>query len=667
MQIKHTFFFTLILGLLWTVYAFAYSTGPDPGENGLFGQDCTSCHSSFRVNSGSGTISLTGLPASWTAGQIYALTVTVPKPSGSRIYGFQLSAVADSTNKQAGSLARGPNVQIVCGNGAGTPVYPGMNCGSSGAIQFAEHISAGTSNTFTVNWTAPSSASLGTVRFNVAANAGNGDGTDFGDFIYTSVVRVAAASAPPPPDLSTHAFMVVDRGGISVITDGSGAQTAGYSSISPDVGSSTPTGVAIFGFRNSSNILVSETGVPATPLLTQGRIYAEVAGPLDTGLAIANPNPSPATISFSFTNAAGASAGSGIITIPANGQIAQFLDQPPLKVYSGTTFQGTFNFSSPGVPVGVVALRGLTNERGDFLMSTLPVIDTAAIPGTGPVVIPHFADGGGWMTQIFLVNPTSGAISGTVRFNDANGAATKVTIGGVTNSNFSYAIPAGSSQKLATAGTAGTTASGSVAVVPGGAGTTPVPLVVFSYKPAAVTVSEAGVPVASATAFRSYVESSGAAGRPGSIATGVAVANTSSAATTVTFDMTDLKGASVGVSPVSINLPASGQTARFLADIFTSLPSPLKGVLRITTTGSGISVVGLRTRTNERSDFLITTTPPSNEAESPATGDLLFPHLVNGGGYTTQFILFSGTAGQTASGDLHFFTQDGSPLSLTVN
>jgi hypothetical protein len=415
---------------------------------------------------------------------------------------------------------------------------------------------------------------------------------------------------------------------------------------------------------------VSETGVPATPLLTQGRIYAEIAGTLDTGIAIANPNSSPATINFSFTNAAGASTGSGTTTIAANGQIAQFLDQPPLKVYSGTTFQGTFNFTS-SVPVGVVALRGLTNERGDFLMSTLPVIDTAAASGTGTVVIPHFADGAGWITQIFLVNPTSSALSGTVRFTDPNGAAKSVTIGGTTNSSFNYSIPAGSSQKLATAGTAGTgatPASGSVAVVPGGSGTTPVALVVFSYKPAGVTVSEGGVPVTGGTAFRLYVESSGATGQVGSIATGLAVANTSPAAATVTFDITDLSGASVGVAPVAINLPASGQSAKFLSDIFPAgLPTPFKGILRISTTGSGIALVGLRTRTNERSDFLITTTPPSNETGTPASGDLLLPHLVNGGGYTTQFILFSGTAGQTSSGNLHFFKQDGSPFNLTVN
>src|SRR2546430_2535168 len=120
MQIKHTFLFTLILGLAWTMYVFAYASGPDPGENGLFGQDCSTCHGPSKVNSGTGALSLSGL-TSWTPGQTYALTVTVPNPSGSHAYGFQLSAQAGKLLPLTGS------VQVICGNGAGTPVYPGMN------------------------------------------------------------------------------------------------------------------------------------------------------------------------------------------------------------------------------------------------------------------------------------------------------------------------------------------------------------------------------------------------------------------------------------------------------------------------------------------------------------------------------------------------------------
>ncbi len=171
-----------------------------------------------------------------------------------------------------------------------------------------------------------------------------------------------------------------------------------------------------------------------------------------------------------------------------------------------------------------------------------------------------------------------------------------------------------------------------------------------------------------------YVESAGTLGQSGNIQTGIAVANTSSSPASVTFDVTDLNGGPVsGVSPFTLPLPASGQKAKFLAEIFPSLPTPFKGVLRITA-DSGISVVGLRARYNERQplpDFLITTTPPSDENGQPASGELLFPHLVNGGNvngsYTTQFILFSGTAGQTSSGNLRFITQSGTAFNLTVN
>ena len=678
MKIKNTFLFTLILGLTWTGHVFAYVTGPNTGLNGVFGAsaNCTGCHDSFALNSGDGGVILTGQPASWVTGQTYPLTVTVQPATGSRVFGFQLSAVIDGANppQQAGTLAKTNGaVQVICGPSPGSVPTPGIACNKPGAIQFAEHTNANSTTTFIVNWTAPSSPSVGTVRFNIAGNSANGDGLPSGDHIYTQVYRVDPTTAAPP-DLSEHTFTMVDRGGVSIITDGSGPQTAGYSGIVPDSGKTTPAGVAIFGFRNAGNILVSETGVPATPLVSAGRIYAEVAGPLNTGIAIANQNDFPATISFSFTDGSGVAAGSGMTTIEPNQQIAQFLNQPPFNVYAGAfsdaAFHGTFTFTSTA-PVGVVALRGLINERGDFLMSTLPVIDiTPGAAGSGTVVVPHFADGGGWITQILLVNPTDKALTGNVQFTDENGAKTNVTIAGSTSNSFSYEIAGGSSQKLVTAGGGAVTASGSVRVVPDGGGTVPAALVVFSYRPAGITVTEAGVPVTSGNAFRLYVESAGTTGQSGSIQTGIAIANTSASSASVTFEITDLKGASVGISPFTLTLPGSGQTAKFLSDIFPSLPNPFKGVVRITTPGSGIAVVGLRARYNERQptpDFLITTTPPSNEAGTASSLEFVFPHLVNGGGYTTQFILFSGVAGQRSSGNLHFLRQDGTDFSLTVD
>jgi hypothetical protein len=79
-----------------------------------------------------------------------------------------------------------------------------------------------------------------------------------------------------------------------------------------------------------------------------------------------------------------------------------------------------------------------------------------------------------------------------------------------------------------------------------------------------------------------------------------------------------------------------------------------------------VNVTGLRGRYNERGDFLITTTAPIPESAAPSISELIFPHLVDGGGYTTQFVLFSGSPGQTANGVLRFFSQSGGSLNLTL-
>jgi hypothetical protein len=281
-------------------------------------------------------------------------------------------------------------------------------------------------------------------------------------------------------------------------------------------------------------------------------------------------------------------------------------------------------------------------------------------------VLPDYADGGGWTTQILLVNPTDTLLTGSVKFSNPDGTPGSVTIESQTTNSFSYSIPAHSSQKLVTSGAGTTTAGGSVSVTPAGS-VAPAPLIVFSYKPAGITVSEAGVPVTVGTALRMYVESAGTSGKPGNIQSGVAVANISSSSATVTFQVTQLDGTSLsGLAPVSINLAGVGQASKFLSDIFPTLPNPFKGVLRISTTSSGVSVVGLRTRYNERTDFLVTTTPPAVENASPAATQMVFPQLADGGGYTTQIILFSGAAGQSSSGALRLYDTNGQSLSIIL-
>ena len=466
-------------------------------------------------------------------------------------------------------------------------------------------------------------------------------------------------------DGSTSTFSVPDRGATSTASPGTlGTTTVGYARIRPDDGVTTPAGVAIFGFTQNG-VLVTEAGVPAAAPVEEGRIFAEVNGPIGTGLAIANPNDIPATISFYFTDAAGTDFGSGSLTLGANEHISKFLNEAPFN--SGQSVLGTFTFAS-SVPVAAIALRTFVNERGEFLITTLPVAPLAP-ESADTIYFPQYADGGGFTTQVVLVNPTNATISGTVQFwgqGSGETPAEPVSLAldtGSTGSEFSYAIPPRSSKRLRTANPAGATSVGSVRVTSTGGTASPSGVAIFSFKPGEFTVSEAGVaalPVG--TAFRLYVESLGTPGQAGSVRSGLAITDTSSSSNTITLELTSLDGTTVGEAQV-LSLPPSGHTSKFLDELF-SLSDGFSGVLRITSS-SEIAMVGLRGRTNERSDFLLTTTPPSNEADASTSSDLFFPQIADSGGWTTQFVVFSGTTGQTSAGTLQFLDQSGDALDLS--
>lgn len=660
---------SFVLGLLWAANAFGYVTGPDPAMNGIFGQTCnqSQCHNSFTLNSGGGSVTVAGLPdAGWIPGQTYALTVTIKGPASQRLFGFQLSAVFDATSQRAGTLTGGAGVQVICGRGTAGTSSQQVLCSTAGSIQYAEHSNAQVvRSAYSVNWTAPASASGGTVRFNVAGNAADGNLQPTGDYIYTQVYKVS------PLDLSSHPFTLVDRGGVSVITDGAGALSYGYARILPTSGP-TPSGVAIFGER-IGGVLVTEAGVPASPLLTKGRIYAEVgaggfnAVGTDIGLAIANPNGQAANVTFFFTTKDGVDVGGGTYQLDAGAVFPAFLDQAPWNCPLG--FQGTFSFISD-VQISVIALQGYRNERGDFLITTLPVIDTTAPVGNLSAVLSQFTDGDGWTTSVLLVNPTDTPMSGTIQFRlggdgtIGNGAIVSLSANGQTAKSFNYTVAPRSSFKLQTAG-AGSLQVGSVTVTPAAGNSTPVSLAVFSFASGGVTVTQAGVPSNTGTRFRAYVEATAGLGPVGTYSTGVAIADTSGAGGTVKFDLYTTAGAPTGLSH-TYQVPPFGQVSKFIGDIFSGLPLPFQGIVEVTTTSNSMSAVALRIRYNERNEFLMTTTPPANIDSPPTTAEFDFPYILNGDGYTTQFILFNGLQNQPSSGNLKFLNHDGTNLSLNV-
>jgi virginiamycin B lyase len=444
-------------------------------------------------------------------------------------------------------------------------------------------------------------------------------------------------------------FTVPDRGVLSRITPGAANTmgTAGYARIAPDTSAAPPSGFAVISLRQGG-VLVSEATVGAAAPIRNGRIFAAIDGPLKTALALANANSRAASVSFYFTDAAGRDFNSGSITIPANEMIARFLDEPPFNVQSLTN--ATLTFSSD-IAIGAIELRGYANERSEFLMTTLPVVEPAARPSSS-LIFPQFAVGGGWSTDILLLNPGENTLTGSVSLRSS----------GMPFSNFDYTIPPKSARAFnVSAGNSmggEPTRIGLVRVVPAAGSEAPEGSLVMTLKNGPMTVSTIGMGAArAASQLHVYAYSSQ------SVQTGIAVANPSNIAAVVNVDLIAASGEPAGATTITV--PSDGQVTLFLNEI-NGLPAirNFEGMLRLSTTSpAGIAVTGLRGRYNERGDFLVTATPPAEELSTAAD---LFPFIIDGGGYSTQFVLFRAASAQAPAGSLQFYTQSGQPLELSV-
>jgi hypothetical protein len=169
-----------VIILFAAVAAYASVTGPEarytnaPGDIG----SCVNCHDTFHeANVGPGSVRVDDVPAVYEPGRQYTLRVVVQQ-GGRQRFGFQLTAI-DKDGDRVGTLAP------VSGDSQVNPVT------GAGDRQYINHRQAGTQATssgariWQVRWTAPSTDE-GTVRFYVAGNAANGDGTNQNDHIYTN-------------------------------------------------------------------------------------------------------------------------------------------------------------------------------------------------------------------------------------------------------------------------------------------------------------------------------------------------------------------------------------------------------------------------------------------------------------------------------------------------
>ena len=474
------------------------------------------------------------------------------------------------------------------------------------------------------------------------------------------------------PSQSTESLSVPAVGAVaaSTISNPDSVQ-AGYAVAGVNTGAA-PYGTAVYSFTQNG-IVVSEAAVPASPPTTWARIFVDYrplsltipviptapapAVDINTGVAVVNRGSGTATISYTLRGSDGTTLTTGHGTLAAGSYYAKFINQlsDVAPDFSLPSVQFASLEISSTQPLSVVALRQTINQRSEAIFTTTPTADLNATAGNTQAYFPQFVDGGGYTTSLVLLNTSNAAETGTLQILDDSGNPLSVTpLDGAAGATFAYTISPGGFFRIQTDGSPAAAKVGWVKLTPDAGTSTPVGAGVFSLIQSGTLVTEAGVPAsASTTHARIYVDMSGAH------STGLAIASTTTAGATVTLKAYGPDG-TTAAGTGSLQLAGSGHSAGFAGQLVSGLPPGFTGVLDISST-SAFSALTLRSLWNDRCDFLLTTMPIA-DATRAAPSPIVFPQIVDGGGYVTQFILLS--AGGAATTTVSLYNQSGAPLAI---
>ncbi len=273
----------------------------------------------------------------------------------------------------------------------------------------------------------------------------------------TFTVRPVVQPRPPRPGVSPQPIPEVEQGNIQT----------GYVIITPDHDTVAPTTTLTFGMVQNG-VVQHQAGIVSPGVTTGATLLIDVLGSAgrNLGLAIVNPGSTLNTITITLRNDDGTTAGTPIVlNIDPYKQVSKFVNELFSPGVLDQNFLGSIHIQS-GTPFAVLGLRfvganfstlaagntGTTTAVPARTLSAGPVADTpraGIVGGPEALVMPQFAIGGGWATQIAMVNPSSSEITGRIDIFDINGQPLVVRLNGAMKSTFSYSIPARGTSVLA--------------------------------------------------------------------------------------------------------------------------------------------------------------------------------------------------------------------------
>jgi len=474
-----------------------------------------------------------------------------------------------------------------------------------------------------------------------------------------------------------------------VTTTGKGSTIAGYGRLNSST-STSPVALANFAYylnppasasagrsqsqsseSSASPILISEAGIPASPLMTAARMFVDSTNLTNSGIALVNPsNTSSAVIEADFRDVTGKIIAYTQRTLPAGQHISlftnQLIDGLPNPALGTLTIRPQATMFSPPVAFSAINLSTAASGRNEFLMSALPVIDLNSPPTGSSLIFPQIADGGGWTTEIMLMNPSGSKESkGSIAFFDDDGKPLALDFGSGIGSRYTldYDMKPDGMVQYSTSGLA--TARAGYAVVTVSSGATPGGAATFKLHASSGLVTQAGVMNAPLTKrARLYVER---ASSPSVRDTGIALVNPKSTDADLVLTLTGTDGSSF-TKPIA--LPSKAHKAVFLSELFSSnsgVPNDFSGTLDIVG-GVDFAAITLRQTINQRGDVIYSTLPLA-DLDNPPTHEQILPHFADGtngdASFRTRFILINtGSAGGSAY--LNLFDDKGDSINTKI-
>jgi hypothetical protein len=183
MRKLYPFLFILIVPVILILMSNSNgSVGGKTGSVGDNGTTCTQCHSG-TANPVNNWITTDIPPEGYTPGNTYTIIATGTHP-GVVKFGFELT-VENNQGAKVGTLqlAEPARTKFTNSNHAVTHTAAG-------------NVPAGNTNSWTMNWVAPSGV-LGNIGIYAAFNAANGNGNTSGDVIYKSSTFISEAAPAP--------------------------------------------------------------------------------------------------------------------------------------------------------------------------------------------------------------------------------------------------------------------------------------------------------------------------------------------------------------------------------------------------------------------------------------------------------------------------------------